>query len=169
MKNNYKAPMVRHFGIIILTVMIVFLATSCLALMEAVLDDMESTPRAPAIPELRLSNWHSGTIERGQTLQFRVNLGTDSFYAIQWDDSDRVHSQGALQNAADVRVGVRKEGASSYVIPIADRGNHDVSGFSYSNEHRLHRDRSPSYDANSWYIIEVEATYSGGNFRLHAY
>ena len=170
MKNIFKAPMVRNFGIIILAVMIVFSATSCLALMEAMLDDVESssTPRTPAIPELSLGNWHSGTIERGQTLQFRVYLGTDSYYAIQWDDSDRSHL-GSLQGAADVRVGIRKEGASNYLIPIEDRGSYSASGLNYSNEHRVYGHQQPLYDANSWYIIEVEATYSGGNFRIHVY
>jgi len=117
------------------------------------------------ITELQLATQFSGTIEYGQTLQFRVYLGNDSFYEIEWDDNDRTHS-GPLQNAADVRVGVRREGASNYIIPIADQGNH---GDTFSNTHRIHRDTPPRYEANNWYIIEVEATYAGGNFRINVW
>ena len=120
---------------------------------------------APRIIELPLATQYTGTIQYGQTMQFRVYLMDDMFYEIEWDDNDRAHS-GPLQNAADVRVGIRREGSTSYIIDITDQGNH---GDSFSNTHRVHRDVNPRYETNNWHIIEVEATYAGGDFRLNVW
>jgi len=95
-------------------------------------------------------------------------VGTDIYYSIQWDDNDRTYS-GNLSNPADVRVGIKKEGSSSYLVPTSDIGNYTGTYSSYSNEHRIHRTNAPRYDADSWYIIEVEAAYGGGTFRLRVY
>ena len=126
---------------------------------------------APVITELQLSTWYTFSIESGEVQYFRVYLGTDSFYSVQWNDSDRTHSGagGVLQNIADVIVGVRREGSSSYLIPLSDRGNYDDSNYSYSNEHRVYNPGSPRYDANSWYIIEVDAAYRGGDFQIRVW
>ena len=121
--------------------------------------------------QLQLEELYEGFIQYGETQYFRVYLGTDIWYQITWDDRDRQHF-GNLSNPADVRVGLRREDSSSYVIPISDSGNFTGNFSSYSNEHRVHDPNSgstPRFDYNTWYIIEVEATYSGGNFRLELF
>jgi len=121
--------------------------------------------------QLQLEEVYEGYIQPGETLYFRVYLGTDPWYQITWDDRDRQHF-GNLSNPADVRVGLRREDSSSYVIPISDSGNYNGNFSSYSNEHRVHEQNSgssPRFDFNTWYIIEVEATYGGGNFRLELF
>ena len=120
------------------------------------------------IREISLSEWITSTIQDGEVQQFRVYVGTDIYYSIQWDDNDRTYS-GNLSNPADVRVGIKKEGSSSYLVPTSDIGNYTGTYSSYSNEHRIHRTNAPRYDADSWYIIEVEAAYGGGTFRLRVY
>ena len=120
------------------------------------------------VREISLSEWVTSTIQDGETQQFRVYLESDPYYGIQWDDNDRTYS-GNLSNPADVRVGIRKEGSSSYLVPTTDIGNYTGTYSSYSNEHRIYRTGSPRYDENSWYIIEVEAAYGGGTFRLRVY
>ena len=122
---------------------------------------------APVVTDIELDVLYTFSIASGEVQYFRVFLGTDSFYSIQWNDSDRTHS-GSLSNAADVIVGVIKEGSSSYLIPVSDQGNYEELGFYYSNEHRVHRDSTPRYDAASYYIIEVD-TYRGGIFQLRVW
>ena len=118
--------------------------------------------------ELQLDYTYSGSIQQGETQRFRVYLGTDPWYQISWDDRDREHS-GELSNPADVRVGIRREDSSNFLVPISDNGNWTGTFNSYSNQHRVHSSESPRFDANTWYIIEVEATYSGGDFRLEVF
>ena len=119
--------------------------------------------------ELRVGTTHSGYIQYGEVQRFRVRLDSDPWYQISWDDSDRQHF-GSLANPADVRVGIRREDSSSYIVPLSDSGNWTSNFSSYSNQHRVHHPNSgsqPRFDPNAWYIIEVEGWYSGGNFRLY--
>ena len=121
--------------------------------------------------ELRMNQTYSGYINSGETLYFRVRLETDPYYEISWDDRDRQH-YGSLNNAADIRVGIRREDSSSFIVPIADSGNFNGNYSSYSNQHRVYSPSSsntPRFDTNTWYIIVVEATYGGGNFRLNIF
>ncbi|MCL2042909.1 MAG: hypothetical protein FWG89_02080 [Treponema sp.] len=120
------------------------------------------------ITELQLGTWVTSSIGSGETRQFRVRLDTDSYYAIQWDDYDRTHSGESASNLGDIRVGIRREGSSNYLIPISDSGNYTENYSSYSNEHRVYSNSSPKYDENTWYIIEVDAI-SPGNFRIYVY
>ena len=124
-----------------------------------------------AIIELQLEQLYAGTIREGEIQQFRVYIGNDPFYEICWDDWDR-QQFGELLNPADVRVGVRRENSSSYLIPVTDIGNFTGNYSSYSNEHRIWApgsQNSPRFEPNNWYIIEVDASYGGGNFHLYVW
>jgi hypothetical protein len=71
---------------------------------------------------------------------YRIRLGTNPNYIIEWGDSDNRRG-----DYADIKVGLKKEGASKYIIPVDDDGNED------ENKHRVN-----GFDKNSWYIIEVQ-------------
>jgi len=108
----------------------------------------------------------NGTLRPGQTHYYRVYLENDIYYQIDWRDYD--DSTGLTSPIADIMVGVRKEGSSSYLIPVTDVGNDDI------NSHIIHissSQDSPRYDSNSWYIIEVRGfnANSSGNYQIKVY
>ena len=123
-----------------------------------------SAPRASSSSVISLGEWYRFSIASGEVHQYRVYLGTDSYYSIQWSDSDRTH-MGSLQNAADIIVGIRREDSSSYIISRSDHGMYTGDFSSYSNEHRVYSNGTPRYDVNGWYIIEVEA-WRGGTYEI---
>jgi len=109
------------------------------------------------------SNFTSGTLRPGEVHNYRIYLENDEYYEIVWRDFD---SQGNLANPiADIMVGLKKEGASNYLIPVTDDGNQGT------NHHQIYRrdnSKTPRFDSNSWYIIEVRGltTTSGGNYQI---
>ena len=117
--------------------------------------------------EINIGHTFSGSIQDGETQLYRVRFGNDPWYQISWDDRDRQHF-GTLYDAADIRVGIRREDSSSYLIEVSDIGDYNGNFDSYySNQHRVYNSSSPRFDSNTWYIIEVEAfSWGGGNFRL---
>ena len=129
---------------------------------------MPSSGSSSRTNNLELNLVYTGYIQAGEIQEFRVYLGNDPFFEICWDDWDRQHF-GDLSDAADIRVGIRRENSSTYIVPISDVGNYTDNFGSYSNQHRIWApgsQNSPRFEPNNWYIIEVDATYSGGNFRL---
>jgi hypothetical protein len=107
----------------------------------------------------------SATLRQGETHYYRIYLETDPYYDIIWRDSDNT---GGMSNPADIIVGIRKEGATNYLLPVSDDGSFGL------NNHRVYRPTesgNPKFDTNNWYIIEVRGYFnsSQGNYQIRFY
>jgi len=122
-----------------------------------------SPPPPPTATALSPLAVHSATLRAGEVHYYRVLFERDAFYVIGWWDVD-VPGEVASP-VADIRVGIRKEGATNFLVPVSDAGN------SGGNAHRVYSPSStdtPRYDENSWYIIEVRgfSSSSSGNYQI---
>jgi len=111
-------------------------------------------PPAPSVINLSPNQEYSNTLAAGETHQYRINVQTGKVYFISWDDYNTQFYGGGY---ADVQVGVKSEGDTTYVVPMTDNGN-----FFESNVIMF----TPAISGN--YIIEVRgyAPYSSGTYSI---
>jgi hypothetical protein len=98
--------------------------------------------------------WYEGYIPAGAIQSYTFDANSNSTYVIEWADID--NKQGfTLQSPANIRVGAKWDGFSSYIVPVTDSGN-KISVYtglfgSSSSNYRL--------------TIEVRGV-SGGNYAI---
>ena len=107
---------------------------------------------------LTYQEYYSNYLTAGYTTFYRfyANAGWDWF--VDWQDLD-YHADVSLSSPiADLKVGVRREGSSTYVIPISDSSN----GTSENNLHSFY------VTSEGYYIIEVTgySSTSSGNYAI---
>ena len=106
--------------------------------------------------DLAYDVWHTSSLSPGTVdlYRFYANVGTE--YYVDWYDYDN------SSFSADIKVGVKREGSSSYTVEVLDSGNYD--------------DRSSDDPFTIWfstavagyYIIEVHgySSNSSGSYRI---
>jgi len=100
--------------------------------------------------DLTSNSWYSNTISGGATHTYRFYAYSGSTYNIQWNDIDN------SIYIADVKVGLRREADSSYVVNVENRKQ--TNAFTYS------------VTTSGYYIIEVQAYDDyDGDYRVRYY
>jgi len=98
--------------------------------------------------DLPPNSWYNNTISNGATQTYRFYGNSGHTCWIRWDDSDNSNY------TADIKVGLKREGYSSYVVEVDDR-SYDDNQINYY------------FSTSGYYIIEVQAySSSGGNYRI---
>jgi hypothetical protein len=103
--------------------------------------------------DLTSSTWYSNTMTYGATHYYRFYANSGNLYYVEWEDTDNSNY------TADIKVGLRREGSSSYVAEVADRAGTNEFYFSVTS-------------ANAgYYIIEVQGldSSSTGTYRVRYY
>ena len=99
------------------------------------------------VPLSERSEWYTNTLPAGATQYYRFQARNDTDHFIEWRDADSNYGR-----YADIAVGVKRDGDSSYIVPVSDNGNNG------SNKHLIRTTPGVSY------IIEVkgfDSTESG--------
>ena len=93
--------------------------------------------------------YYDNTISAGEIHTYRFYASSYAYYILQWADRDLGGSY-----TADILVGVKREGASSYIVDVTDFGNTDNNNFItfYAS-------------MSGYYIIEVHG-YSSGDYAI---
>jgi fibronectin type 3 domain-containing protein len=102
------------------------------------------------IIELPYNENKSNTINGGETHYYRVYATAGLSYDLEWEDLDTKSSGSGY---ADIKVGAKREGDTSYLVPVTDSGNRITI----------------SVQTSGYVIIEVEAwnfSLSGGMYSL---
>jgi len=94
--------------------------------------------------DLSSNSWYSNNISSYATHNYKFYANSGTTYTIQWEDLDN------SSYTADIRVGLRGEGVSSYVVEVADRN--PTNNFQYT------------VSTAGYYIIEVQGSY--GSYRI---
>jgi fibronectin type 3 domain-containing protein len=103
--------------------------------------------------DLAYDVWHTSSLSSGAVDQYRFYANAGVNYLIFWEDADSSNSW----RTADIKVGVRKEGSSSYTVAVTDDGN---TGY----ENAI----SFSTAVAGYYIIEVHgySSTSSGSYSI---
>jgi len=76
-----------------------------------------SSPSSPI--NLTLNQEYYNTLSANATHTYRFYASSTGYYYIQWDDADTSYGYGY----ADIKVGVKNDGSSSYIVDLTDTGN----------------------------------------------
>jgi hypothetical protein len=100
------------------------------------------------------NDWYSKTISLGETHQYRFQAGNYQSYFIEWIDSDsNYYSYGEYAN---IKVGVQRDGTTSFIVPVNDDGNYSL------NKHRIQTTQGTSY------VIVVQP-FASGEYQIKFY
>ncbi|MCL1932128.1 MAG: fibronectin type III domain-containing protein [Treponema sp.] len=101
--------------------------------------------------DLQYDVWHTSSLSPGTVDQYRFYAGSGMGYYIDWEDDDNSYE------SADIKVGVKREGSSSYTVAVTDDGNTE-----YDNSIWF------SVSVAGYYIIEVHgySSNSSGSYRI---
>jgi len=112
------------------------------------------------VPTIAEGKTITATLMPGEIHTYRIRLKNKNVYIIEWDDSDT----SSYSYYADIKVGLRKDGDSNYLISVSDSGNLG------DNKHRVDNIKSnvvsrnaDYFVPNSWYIVEVRGYSSSGS------
>ena len=113
--------------------------------------------------ELNAGREVTATLEAGAVHTYRIRLGNDNAYVIEWEDSDTVSGY------ADISVGLLREGQRGTTIGVSDSGNIG------RNMHRIINAKTNSaagvaFSPNNWYIIRIEGRNNSiGTYKIRFY
>jgi hypothetical protein len=106
----------------------------------------EVVPTPPPSTELQYDTPIYDTLSAGQTAYYRFSASAGSTYTVMWFDCDNI------ENYTDIKVGIKYEGATGYLVEVNDIGNSGIT----TNTHQVVADH------DGYIIVEVQG-YSSDN------
>lgn len=150
MKSN-----INHFNKFLLSgiVLALFFAACTLENLDAwLIEEGILPPDGLSYTDLFVGQSCQNNIQAGDSHFYRLFLYNDLYGYVWWDDIES-HVYGST---ADVKVGVKKGGSSSYTVSVSDTGNYQK----LNNQNPMHRF---NVSTSGYYIIEVYGN-SGGSY-----